>query len=167
MTSDPTYDRLRELSWRRKLSAGEAEELRAWLAAHPEGMRDWEVEAGLSEALGQLPDAPVPSNFTARVMQAVERENAGEARRRRKGWQFWTHWRWLPRVAVAAVVLLAGIISFEQATKATRRAEYAKSVAAVSEVASLPGPDVLKDFDAIRVSNPSPAADEELLAALK
>ena len=28
----------------------------------------------LRELLSRLPDAPVPSNFTARVMQAVERE---------------------------------------------------------------------------------------------
>ena len=73
----------------------------------------------------------------------------------------------MPRAAVAAVVLVAGVFSFEQASRATRRAEYARSLAAVSDVASLPSPDVLTDFDAIRVSNPSPAADEELLAALK
>jgi hypothetical protein len=34
-------------------------------------------------------------------------------------------------------------------------------------VSSLPGPDILKDFDAIRASNPTPAADEQLLAVLQ
>jgi hypothetical protein len=167
MTNDPTYDRLRELSWRRKLTAGEAAELRAWLAANPEALADWEAEAKLSEALGQLPDAPVPSNFTARVLQSVERESAAASRWQREKWRFWLRRRWLPRTAVAAVVLAAGLLSYEQATRAARRAEYAKSVAAVSDVASLPSPEVLKDFDAIRVSNPSSVADEELLAAMK
>ena len=43
----------------------------------------------------------------------------------------------------------------------------AKSVATVSQVASLPGPDVLKDFDAIQQLNRSPAPDTELLALLQ
>lgn len=167
MTNDPTYDRLRELSWRRKLAAGEAAELRAWLAAHPEALTDWEAETGLNEALGQLPDAPVPNNFTARVLHSIERESTAQVRRQRRTWEFWKNWRWLPRAAVAAVVLGAGLFSYEQAARSARRAEYAKSVTAVSDVASLPGPDALKDFDAIRVSNPTPMADEELLAALK
>jgi hypothetical protein len=77
------------------------------------------------------------------------------------------HWRWLPRAAVAAVVLGAGLISYQQVASATRRAEYGRSVAAVSGLSSLPGPEVLKDFDAIRVSRPTPQADEELLAALQ
>jgi len=167
MTNDPTYERLRELSWRRRLTPGEVEELRAWLAAHPGAQADWEAEAGLSEALGHLADAPVPSNFTSRVLQNVERESAAELRRGSHKWQFWLRARWLPRVAVAAVILVAGVLSYEQVTQANRRAEYARSVAAVSKVASLPRPEVLEDFDAIRVSNPTPVADEELLAALK
>ena len=167
MTNDPIYERLRELSWRRNLTAGEAAELRAWLAAHPDALAGWEAEAGLTEALGQLADAPVASNFTARVLQAVEREDAARLRHQRQKWQVWRGWRWLPKVAVAAVVLGAGLISYEQAAKAARRAEYARSVAAVSDVSSLPGPEALKDFGAIRVSNPTPVADEELLAALK
>ena len=167
MTNDPTYNRLRELSWRRKLTASEDAELRAWLAAHPDALADWEAEAGLSEALGQLADATVPSNFTARVLQSVEREEAARLDRQREKWLVWRGWRWLPKVAVVAVVLSAGLVSYEQAARAARRAEYARSVAAVSDVSSLPGPEALKDFDAIRVSNPTPVADEELLAALK
>ena len=49
---------------------------RAHLAAHPEAQADWEAEAGLNDALGRLPDVAVSSNFTARVLQAVEREIA-------------------------------------------------------------------------------------------
>ena len=61
MTNDPLYHRLRELSWRRKLTDSEEAELRAWLAAHPEAQAGWEVEAELNQALGRLPDAPVSS----------------------------------------------------------------------------------------------------------
>ena len=48
-----------------------------------------------------------------------------------------------------------------------QRKNLVESVAVVSAVSSLPGPDILKDFDAIRASNPNPTADEQLLAALQ
>jgi hypothetical protein len=166
MTDDPIYNRLRELSWRRKLTDAEEAQLRALLAARPEAQADWDAEATLNAALGRLPDAPVPSNFTARVLQAVEREAAGELRQDEGNWQFWRRLRWLPKVAFAAVVLGTGLVSYRQ-LQAARFAEYAHSVAAVSGVASVPSPEVLKDFDAIRASNPTPVPDEQLLAALK
>jgi len=48
--------------------------LREWLAAHPEAQESLDLETGLTEALRKVPDVPVASNFTARVLQAVERE---------------------------------------------------------------------------------------------
>ena len=110
MTNDPIYNRLRELSWRRELTAAEEAELRAWLAAHPEAQADWEAEAGLNEALRQLPDAPVPSNFTARVLQAVEREAALRERRRGARWRVW-HGRGAgcPGLRFAAALARAGV----------------------------------------------------------
>jgi hypothetical protein len=166
MTDDPIYNRLRELSWRRKLTGAEEAQLRALLAARPEAQADWDAEASLNAVLGRLPDVPMPSNFTVRVLQAVGREAAVERRPSEPIWQFWQRLRWLPRVAFAAVVLGTGLVSYRQ-LQAARFAEYAHSVAAVSGVSSLPSPEVLKDFDAIRASNPSPLPDEQLLAALK
>ena len=136
------------------------------MAAHPEARENWEAEAGLNEALGRLPDAPVASNFTARVLQAVERETASERRRRQRKWRFAEWLRWLPRAAVAMVILGVGLISFQRVRSPHYRS-LVQSVAAVSRVSSLPSPEILEDFDAIRVSNPTPAADEELLAVLK
>ncbi len=54
---------------------------------------------------------------------------------------------------------------------AIRRASIAKSaaesVAVVSDVSSLPSPEVLTNFDAIYALNQTPPADEQLLALLK
>jgi hypothetical protein len=47
-----------------------------------------------------------------------------------------------------------------------QRAQLAQSVAAVSSVASLPGPDILQDFDVINQMNHA-AADKELLALMQ
>src|SRR5436190_847578 len=99
MNPDPVYKRLRELSWRRPLTESEQAELRAWLAAHPEAQAGWEVEKQLSAMLQQLSGAPVPSNFTARVLQAVGQETAAAGRQ--PGFQ------WLVTVASFAPPLFA------------------------------------------------------------
>ena len=166
MSNDPIYNRLCELSWRRRLTGAEEAELQAWLAAHPEAQADWEAEAGLNATLGALPNVPVASNFTARVLQAAEREAVAELRRRESKWRGWLRLRWLPKAALGAMLVGTGLLSYHQVQSAQRK-KLAESVAAVSAVSSLPGPDILRDFDAIRVSNPSPPPDEQLLALLK
>ncbi len=166
MTNDPIYNHLRELSWQRDLTAAEEAQLRAWLTAHPEAEAGWEAEAELNAALGRLPDVPVASNFTARVVQAAEREAAAGSRRPDRTWGAWLRLRWLPKAALTATLLSAGIVSCLVIQDGQRR-KLVESVAAVSAVSSLPSPDILKDFDAIRASNPSPLPDEKLLAVLQ
>lgn len=166
MSNDPIYRELLELSWRRKLTAAEEARLQAWLAAHPQAQPEWEAEAGLNTVLGQVPDAPVPSNFTARVMQAIEREAVAELRRPQTTWRTWLHRRWLPRVAFAAVVVGAGVVSYHE-VQVVQRKKMVESVAAVSAVSSLPSAEILKDFDAIQALNPAPGPDEQLLAVLQ
>jgi len=166
MSNDPIYNRWRELSWRRKLTRTEEAELRAWLAAHPEAEADWEAETGLNAALSGLPEAPVASNFTARVLQAVEREAAAERRRPQWSWRIWPRLRWLPRVALTASAVCAGVVSCLLIQDAQRKS-MVESVAAVSAVSALPSPEILKDFDAIRAASRSPAPDEQLLAVLQ
>jgi len=157
MTNDPLYRRLLELSWRRKLSSSEEAELRSWLAKHPEAQADWEVEMALKAGLNQLPDAPVASNFTARVLQAVERENAGA--RGRPQLQIW---RLLPRLGFAVLAGTLGFVAYQQ-TIAARQAGYAQSVEAVSDISPALSPEILKDFEAIRAMNRMPSPDEQLL----
>lgn len=157
MKPDPADNQWREIAWRRPLEAGEEAEFRAWLAAHPEAQAEWEAETQLSAALAQLPDAPVPSNFTARVLQSVERERQREfqpSTSRRMEW-----WRvYLPRVAVAVVVVGVGLFAYHR-HQTTRQLEQTLQL-----VDSLPGPEALEDFEAISRLSLAPAADEELLA---
>ena len=161
MAKEPPKERLRELSWRRPLTPDEIAELRRLLKAQPQGLADWEIEAVLTEVLRRLPEAPVPSNFTARVLQTLERETAPEPRRHTAR-RWLTHW--LPKAAAAAVVLAAGFLSYEHVKAVRHRAELAESVAAVSEVSTLPNPAILQDFDAILALSTTPAPDEQLLA---
>ena len=149
----------REGLWRRKLSAAERAELRV----EPE----LELEARLTETLAQLPDSPVPSNFTTRVLAAVDLEDARLARAtEHRGWS----WNWhslLPRFAVACAVLLFAGFGLQHHELARHRAEMAKSLSLVATASAVPSVDALENLDAIqRMSQPA-RADTELLAALQ
>jgi anti-sigma factor RsiW len=168
MTTDPTYQKLLEASWRKPLTAAEEEELRAWLVTHPEDAAEWELEAGVDQALGHLKDLPVPSNFTARVMAAVERGQATEV----PGQPVWGRiWRglseWLPRAAVAGVILGVGAIAYVHTNENARREQLVRSVETVCDVRSLPSPRILEDFDAIQELKPSAKPDVILLSLLE
>lgn len=167
MNNDPVYQRLRESAWRRKLTDAEQVELRAHLTSHPETRADWDHEVALSGLLTWLPDAPVPSNFTARVLQAVERDTAAGDRERTPQWNWFWFWRRLiPRFALAVVVVATGWFAFQWRAQ-VQRLKLAESVAAVAEVRSLPGPQSLEDFEAINLLPPMPPADDDLLALMK
>jgi negative regulator of sigma E activity len=145
-----------EALWRRPLSDAE----RARLPAQPE----LAVEAQLTDALAKIPDAPISSNFTARVMQAIDLEESRRSRR----WNF--TWNWpalLPRIAVTAAVVLFAGVTFRHYELASQRSELAKNVALVAGAQPLPSVDALENLDAIqRMSQPA-HADDELLALLQ
>src|ERR1019366_1081312 len=160
-----SFDNLRETSWQRKLSPAEEAELRDWLAAHPEARTDWEADVALSRMLDHLPEIRVSSNFIARVLQAVENDKAAVVRASQLKWK-WVWRSFLPKAALASVFIVMTVFSYREAIF-EKRQRLAKSVETVSQVASLPGPDILKDFDAIAQLNQSPAPDTELLALLQ
>jgi negative regulator of sigma E activity len=144
-----------ESLWRGKLSAAE----RAALRAQPE----LELEARLTTALDKIPDARMPSNFTARVLQAVEREESRPARGRNFTW----NWRaLLPRVAVTAAVVFFAGLTLHQHELTAQRTALARNVALVAGAQPLPSVEALKNFDAIRRMG-QPRADDELLTLLQ
>lgn len=158
MKSEPIQNQLRESVWRRKLTEAEY----AGLREQPETQADLELESRLTAGLSRLPDAAVPSNFTARVLQAVERETVLRPRL--------TVWRWgwhvlVPRLAVGvAVIGIAGLAY--QRHEFNQRARLAQNVARLAGTQPMPSVDALKNFNAIqRMSQPH--ADEKLLALLQ
>ncbi len=159
MKDKPISDELRELLWRRPLS--EAEQLRS--GDRPETRAELEREARLNAALEQLPTAQVPSNFTARVLQAIDME---EARPATRGWR-WALPRWVPRLAVTAAVMAVSAVSWRHYEVVQQRTALARSVAAVTANAPLPGVEAWKNFDAIKRMGQAQRADDELLALMQ
>lgn len=163
--NEARYMELREAAWRRPLTAAEQTGLQDWFSAHPEARADWETETALSAALLRLPDAPVPSNFTARVLGEIERDAA--AQHAPAGVWRGVEWRrWWPRAAAGACAVVVAVVGL-QFHQAASRATLARSVVAVSSVAPTLSPDALADYESIRRLSPAPGADTELLALLQ
>ncbi len=141
--------------WRKPLSAAERAELRA--------RPDLELEARLTAALAKIADAPVPSNFTARALAAVELEEKIATRPAH-------HWNWrslFPRLAVAAAVLIFAGVSIQRYEATAHRLAITKSVAMIAATPAQPSVDALENLDAIQRMSQSAHADGELLAALQ
>jgi hypothetical protein len=118
------------------------------------------VQGHVRQLLTRLPDAPMPSNFTARVMQAIDLEE----KRQSRSWFFGWSWRAvIPRAAVAAVIVGFASFTFQEHQLVLRQEQMARSAALVASQ-PLPSVDALKNFDAIqRMSQPA-RPDEDLLA---
>jgi negative regulator of sigma E activity len=146
-----------ESLWRRRLPAAD----QAKLHAQPE----LELEARLTEALARLPQAPVPSNFTARVLAAIELE---EARATRKTWTW--RWNWhaiLPRFTAATAVLLVAGLGIQRYETGQHRAQLARSLSVVASAQTVPSVEALENLEVIqRMSQPA-HADADLLVALQ
>jgi hypothetical protein len=150
---------LREILWRRKFTGAE----RKALCAEPEISAELELESRLSETLAKIPDAAVPSNFTACILKAVELEESRSAHQRNSRWNWHA---FLPRVAVVAVALVFAGLALHHHELYSQRAKLAQNVALVAESQPLPSVDALKNFDAIQRMS-QPRADEELLALMQ
>jgi hypothetical protein len=166
--NDPVYNDLRELSWRRKLTEAEEAQLQAWLTANPDARAEWEAEAVLNQLLAELPEAPaVSSNFTALVLQAVERDAAAPTRASRTNRHWWSVWRWLPRAGAVAGVLAISAFSYQHHVQTSRRV-MARSVTELSQVVVASNPELMVDLDAIQwLGDLRPKADTELLALME
>ncbi len=162
MTDRRLYTELRERAWRRKLSPSEEAQLQDWLATHPEDLADWEAETALNSSLAVLPEAPLPSNFTARVLEAAQRQPKALASVRPR---WWPRLAWFPRVALACVVLGLGLFSYHRMQESEQR-QVVRTVSVLSDVASVPSPEILKDFETIQALD-TPTADAELLRLLQ
>lgn len=167
MKPDPIEQELRELAWRRPLTAAEQTRLEDWLARHPEARADWSADTVLSAALARLPKPSVPSNLTARVLAAIDREEIALPTGEKAGWIRWLgSLGWAPRLTLAVLILAGGAFWYQQ-QRATRQVEALAALATVTEVSGMPSAEALENFEVILKIHPAPLADTELLSMTK
>lgn len=162
------YQELLEASWRRHLTSEEEAHLQDYLAAHPLDQIQWSEEAALNGFLQSLPPAPVPSNFTARVLQAIDAEELQEERVTPSA-RPWQHWitQLIPQFASLSVVIVLCVTGFYQ-YRSFHRDQVAQNAAIISDLASVAGPEILKDFEAIHQMRQVTAfTDDDLVTALQ
>ena len=163
---DKLYQEIKEAGWRRALNGDEEAALQRLLAAHPEARQAWVEEAALNRLLQRWPAPPVSSNFTARLLQAVQNAPV------RRSWRDWlAPAQWLPegrawRVAMCSMMVCLGLFSFRE-SQVLHRLRMARELAGVSRLAALPPMEWLKDFDTINGISRVKVADDDLLAALE
>jgi hypothetical protein len=154
---------------RRELTPDEESRLELYFAANPEARSEWEEERALGRALQSLPDAPVSSNFTSRVLQEVELEQAREERQERPARAWFS--RFFPRLGwVTTVALMAALILQYRSIRQERTInDVAHDIAGLSrEMRRSPEPEVLQDFEVIeRLRLAAAPSDDDLLAALQ
>lgn len=171
-------DELIRISLKRELGDDDRARIEAALAAHPELRGQWEFDAALGRLLRQLPDVPVSSNFTARVLDTIELDERRSARstRKPKRWALWLR-SVQPKLtwgAAFALLIAAGTHQYrvQQSTRAQTQIEQAQLVHEIrslsQDLASLPGPEVFRDFDAInQFRQVGTGSDDELLRVLR
>ncbi len=162
----PDPQPLTELVWRRGLSPDQQARLRQYLDAHPEARSQWEQEAALTRALNRLPPAPVSSNFTALVLQAVQRAPAPSTWRRRLDFVAWLPSGWMPRVALAAAMICLSVGTACEC-QAIQRQKMARNLASVGALATLQPVDWMQNFQTIQNLNRFEVADDVLLQVLQ
>jgi hypothetical protein len=165
----PELEQLIETARRRVLSSAEQSRLDVLLEAAPATWPERDEELALTRLLTRLPDAPLASNFSARVMQAIDLADAQAVREARES--SWWPRRWFGRLAwTTAAVAVTGISWLQYQN--WQRTETARSIQFITEVAVVPSVEVLTDFDAIQSFASVPPTmdvegDLELLNALQ
>jgi len=155
------FDNLLQTAIERDLTDVELARLQRWLAANPTDQVEWEA---LDHLLATLPDTPVATNFTARVLDEVRRAETAHPALDQAWWQrlLSPEFRPIQIAAAATLAMVLGDVGYQSHLKQSR-AEMAAAVAAIVEFT----PGFLADFEAIEAIAQADAIDEELWAALK
>ena len=159
----PEFENLLQTARERDLTDAELAKLERWLAANPDEQAEWEA---LDRLLVALPDAPVASNFTARVLDEGRRAEVPGPALGQAWWRKLLAPQFSPiQIASAAALAMVVVVGYQSYLN-RNRAEMAASLHAVATIAEM-APGLLSDFEAIEAIEQADPIDEELWAALK
>lgn len=157
--NEQEQNELWEKSLRDRLTPGEQVQLDAWLATRPDLFAQWQEEKALCQVIRQLPDAPVSSNFTALVMQAVAQEERAAQRTEAAvsgSFMTWLRQHLVQLTASTAVVALAAVLAVQQqqptqtVVAPDANQAMAEQIKEMAKVGPVPSVDLLMDYEPIR-----------------
>ncbi len=162
--NQPEFENLLQTGRERDLTDAELAKLEHWLAANPDERDEW---VALDRLLVALPDAPVATNFTSRVLDKVRRAETARQALDQAWWRklLAPQFRPIQIAAAAALAMVIGGVGYQSHLN-RNRAEMAASLHAVATIAEM-APGLLRDFEAIEAIRQADPIDEELWAALK
>jgi anti-sigma factor RsiW len=167
--NEDSFNQMLEIAARRRLTVAEEAELQQHIAIRPDRQACWEEEMALNHALDQLPDSAISSNFTSRVMQAIDLEERQAERKKQ-----WPILEWLGSIRLAkagimgALVVFAGLATYQQYRLNVQSSEVAEDLVTLAKSSKIPSIQMLKDFDAINgFGQMSTTSDEKWMSALQ
>lgn len=167
-------EKLKELALKGRLDKASKERLLQCSIEQnsPEELAKLEEEIALGELLRKLPSVPVSSNFTHRVMSAIEKEEFEPAPQPLAFFDLFLHYLVRKLVPVSLLIGLLGIGYFSY--NESKNAKIASSMTELDRVAMLGekydglSMEIFRDFDVIQnMNNYNSFVDTELLSALK
>ena len=160
------FEKLLAIASRRELTAAEVAELQALINGRPDLKAVWQEEEQLNRLLRKLPEPAVPTNFTARVLEQVQKQPVSRpsvlSLASLRGL-----WRFRYALRVAAVVLLGAVVIGVHERRAANENALRSWLTALP-ADGLAEVELWSDFEAIRhlPSEPLPSI-HELADALK
>ena len=156
-----------EVAWRRPLTPEELADIQTWCSRHPERRAEIELDLQAARCLHGLRDVEVPSHFMSQVWRGIDRPESVSKRPKLAVVPGWSWRLWLPRFAVATLVVSGGFAGWQR-YQTTQRTQVAAGFQQVAQAASIPDPGMLQEIDTLRLLMETPGSvDVELLAALQ
>lgn len=169
MNQPSEYEDLLSIRWIRELNGREQNRLARLLSADPGWQARWEEDMRVLEAVRRLPDVPVASNFTSRVLEALPDE-AGDPSPAplsptKRSWFRRLAWapKWGLGFGFASILALAVFYGEYKRAKSMRLVE---SLTVITESKTAPIMEELQHFEFIQELAPVPLeVDWELIVA--
>ena len=163
----PDLNKLADAIRQDKLTPDQEAQLQRYLVTHPDERGEWEEELALNQLLGRIPDAPVSSNFTSRVLQSIRQSAPPDRVTAPALWRNLLVRGWQAKVAAGLALVCVGVFTYHEQELATQR-DLARHLAKIAKETPTPPLELLQNFDAIERLNQVPVTvDRELVAALQ
>lgn len=169
MNQPSEYEDLLSIRWIRELNGREQDRLERLLSADPKWKAQWQEDMAVLEAVLRLPDVPVASNFTSRVVAALPcaPDESGPALLLPTKRIWFRRLAWAPKWCLGfGFAALLALAVFYGEYKRAKSMQFVESLTVITESETAPTMEESKHFEFIQELAPVPLeVDWELILA--